>query len=310
LDIDKTVKFIVEKADQGSRLDKYLAVKLAEQSSRAEIKKLIEKGSVSLNQSVPKPKQKLKTGDSVIIKFEKTQSLSELSAVNIPLDIIFEDEYLIAVNKPAGLVVHPAAGHHDDTLVNALAFYCKELSDLNGPDRLGIVHRLDKDTSGVIIIAKDNKTHRNLANQFKKHTIEKTYLAIVQGSVNFDEGVIDAPLSRNPLNRKKMSINYAGTRQAVTGYRVLKRSDRLTLLEAYPRTGRTHQIRVHMANLGHPILGDNTYNQGKGLKGLISRQALHALSIRLKHPGNRQKIEFKAKIPKDIQAVIKQFGLK
>jgi 23S rRNA pseudouridine1911/1915/1917 synthase len=306
----KTLKFQVDKADQGLRLDKYLAIKLAKDASRADIKKLIEKGLVSLNKSTPKSNQKIKADDIILLKFETSQAQSNLVATKIPLDIIFEDEYLIAVNKPAGLVVHPAAGHYDDTLVNALAFYCHTLSDVNGPERLGIVHRLDKDTSGVIIIAKDNKTHRNLANQFKKHTIEKTYIAIVQGSVNYDEGLIDAPLARNPFNRKKMSINHASTRQAISRYKVLKRATKLTLVEVYPQTGRTHQIRVHMAHLGHPILGDNTYNQGQGLKGLIKRQALHAKIIKLKHPKTNKKIEFKAKIPKDMQAVIKNFDLK
>ncbi|MBU1087797.1 MAG: RluA family pseudouridine synthase [Candidatus Omnitrophica bacterium] len=290
------------------RLDKWLADKLAKDLSRSDIKKLIEQGNINLNGLVVKPNHKIKPGDWITIILEEKPAAQGLVAANIPIDIIFEDKYIIVVNKPAGLVVHPAAGHFNDTLVNALSFYCKNLSDINGPMKLGIVHRLDKDTSGLLVIAKDNKTHRNLANQFKKHTIEKTYVTIVQGSVNYDEGVIDAPLSRNPFNRKKMSVSHASSRQAVTRYKVLKRFANLSLLEVYPQTGRTHQIRVHMAHLGYPILGDSTYNKAKGIKGLILRQALHAEKIRFKHPHTAKIVEFKAKIPDDIRAVINKLG--
>ncbi|MBU1044895.1 MAG: RluA family pseudouridine synthase [Candidatus Omnitrophica bacterium] len=305
---NKILNLKIGESDTIGRLDKCLADKLSKELSRSDIKRLIDQGNVSLNDLIVKPNHKIKLGDRITLILEEKAALEGLVEANIPLDIIFEDKYIIVVNKPAGLVVHPAAGHFSDTLVNALIFYCKNLSDLNGPMKLGIVHRLDKDTSGLLIIAKDNKTHRHLANQFKKHTIEKTYVAIVQGSVNYDEGIIDAPLSRNLFNRKKMSVSHASSRQAITRYKVLKRFANLTLLEVYPQTGRTHQIRVHMAHLGYPILGDSTYNKSKGIKGLISRQALHAEKIRFKHPHTAKMVEFKAKIPNDMQSVIKSMS--
>ncbi|MFH1061598.1 MAG: RluA family pseudouridine synthase [Candidatus Omnitrophota bacterium] len=302
------IRFKIEPSDLVGRLDKWLADKLAKDLSRSDIKRLMEMGNISLNDLIVKPNHKVKVGDKITVTLEEKQDAQGLIAADIPIDIIFEDAYILVVNKPAGLVVHPAAGHFADTLVNALTFYCKNLSDLNGPLKLGIVHRLDKDTSGILIVAKDNKTHRHLASQFKKHTIDKTYIAIVQGSVNYDEGVIDVPLTRNPFNRKKMSVSHASSRQAVTGYKVIKRAADLTLLEVYPQTGRTHQIRVHLAHLGYPIIGDSTYNKAKGIKGLISRQALHAQTIRFKHPHTGKIVEFKAKIPEDMQTVIKMLG--
>ena len=306
----KNMNITVEQIAGSQRLDKYLALKLDPELSRADVKKLIEQGCITINGCKVKPNTKVKPDDEINLSFEKKQDDSSLVPTRMKLDIVYEDDFLIVVNKPAGLVVHPAAGHRDDTLANALAFYTKNLSDVNGPERLGIVHRLDRDTSGIIVIAKDNKTHRNLSNQFKKHTLSKTYLAIVQGSINFDEGLIDMPLARNPFDRKKMSINGVNPREAVSKYKVLKRTDRLSLVEVYPQTGRTHQIRVHMAHLGHPILGDNVYNRGRGIKGLISRQALHAINIRLKHPNSGKIVEFNAKIPKDMQDVIKKCDLK
>jgi len=295
----------IEANDIEGRLDKCLAVKMSKDLSRADIKKLISLGNVSLNGLIVKPNHKVKSGDKITIILEDKIAVKGLIATDIPIDIIFEDNYILVVNKPAGLVVHPAAGHVDDTLVNALSFYCKNLSDLNGPMKLGIVHRIDKDTSGLLVIAKDNKTHRDLASQFKKHTIEKTYIAIVQGNVNYDEGIIDEPLARSPFNRKKICVSHASSREAITRYRVIKRFEKLTLLEAYPQTGRTHQIRVHMTYLGYPILGDNTYNKSQGIKGLISRQALHAEKIRFKHPHSDKIVEFKVKMPNDMREVLK-----
>ncbi len=305
---NKILNIKIESNDTAGRLDKCLAVKMSKDLSRVDIKKLIALGNISLNGVIVKPNHKVNPGDKITIILEEKIVEKGLVASDIPIDVIFEDKYILIVNKPAGLVVHPAAGHFDDTLVNALSFYCKNLSDLNGPMKLGIVHRIDKDTSGLLVIAKDNKTHRDLASQFKKHTIEKTYVTIVQGSVNYDEGIIDEPLARNPFNRKKMSVSYVGSRQAVTRYRVIKRFDKLTLLEVYPQTGRTHQIRVHMSHLGYPILGDNTYNKSQGIKGLINRQALHAEKIRFKHPHSAKMVEFKAKMPYDMLCVLEKLN--
>lgn len=299
----KKFNFKVEKKDKNQRIDKYLVQKLSSDLSRSDIKKYIQQSCVFLNSNPVKPHQKVRENDLVEIIVPAEKSTLDIPAVQMNLDIIFEDGCLLVINKPAGIVVHPAAGHYQDTLVNALLYHTKKLSDLGGLWKPGIVHRLDKDTSGLLVIAKDNKTHRHLAEQFKQHLVKKVYLAIVQGEVEHDQGVVEVPLSRSLFNRKKMSVAYSSGRQAITYYRVLERKQNFTVLEIRPETGRTHQIRVHLAHIGHPILGDTTYG-GHRAKNVITRCALHAKNLGFIHPGTNDFLEFEAPVPDDMNRII------
>ena len=300
----KEIKIKIEKDIAGQRIDKYLGGKFTPDFSRNMLKNFIHNSQIQVNGLVIKPHYILKENDKIEILLTEAdltkEDTTDIQAVEIPLDLIYEDQYLLVVNKPAGLVVHPAPGHYEDTLVNALLFYTKELSQIGGSSKPGIVHRLDKDTSGVVVVARDDRTHRILASQFKQHKVKKIYIAIVHGIVEFDEGVIDEPIARSPLNRKKMIIAYhSAARASETYYRVLCRKSNYTVVEAHPKTGRTHQIRVHMAHLGHPLLGDLLYSK-TARRNEISRQALHAKSISFTHPHTNQTMEFESPIPQDI----------
>jgi 23S rRNA pseudouridine1911/1915/1917 synthase len=286
------------------RLDMLLSEYAGENSlgfSRTILQKLIKEGKVFVNSKIQdKPHHKVAFGDNIqviIPKKEKTGILPE----EIPLDVVYEDQDLLVINKPTNLVVHPAPGNPGHTLVNALLGRAVELSDVN-KNRPGIVHRLDKETSGLLVIAKNNSSHLNLAKQFAQHTIEKTYVAIVCGKVEFDEDVIEAPIGRDPLKRKNMAISYVGnTKYAKTYYRTLKRGNNFSFLELKPHTGRTHQLRVHLAYLGHPILGDTKYGKNKN----FPRLALHAKEISFIHPATKQPMRFTSKIPQEFQEFIK-----
>ncbi|MDD5059769.1 MAG: RluA family pseudouridine synthase [Candidatus Omnitrophica bacterium] len=286
------------------RLDMLLSEYAGENSlgfSRTILQKLIKEGKVFVNSKIQdKPHHKVAFGDNIqviIPKKEKTGILPE----EIPLDVVYEDQDLLVINKPTNLVVHPAPGNPGHTLVNALLGRAVELSDVN-KNRPGIVHRLDKETSGLLVIAKNNSSHLNLARQFAQHTIEKTYVAIVCGKVEFDEDVIEAPIGRDPLKRKNMAISYVGnTKYAKTYYRTLKRGNNFSFLELKPHTGRTHQLRVHLAYLGHPILGDTKYGKNKN----FPRLALHAKEISFIHPATKQPMRFTSKIPQEFQEFIK-----
>jgi len=303
--LKRKLNFHVTASEANQRIDKFLVVQLKDDFSRSDIKKFIEAGCVYLNAHVVKAHQKVRENDSIKIEVFQLDKQTEIPAIEIPLDIVYEDDFLFVVNKCAGMVVHPAAGHFDDTLVNALLFHTKCLSDINGLTKPGIVHRLDKDTSGLLVVAKENKTHRFLAKQFKEHAVKKMYVAIVSGRVEYDEGIIDEPLARSPFDRKKMKVSHVSAREAVTRYRVLSRCEDASLLEVFPQTGRTHQIRVHMAYLGHPVLGDRQYGKNQS-KYHIKRQALHAKNLGFIHPDSKQFVEFQAEVPADMQNIINQ----
>ncbi|MCM8812311.1 MAG: RluA family pseudouridine synthase [Candidatus Omnitrophica bacterium] len=293
-------EFTVSGQDAPARLDRWLSSRLTGHFSRQQVKTAILSGNVQVNGLTVKPYYQVQNGDYIAARIEAAAEEQEILPLSLPLNILFEDEEVLVVDKPAGLVVHPAAGHRQDTLVNALAAHTGKLSDLNGAAKPGIVHRLDKDTSGVMVIAKTNTAHWKLAAQFKEHTVRKVYVAVVLGSVEHDEGCIDAPVGRNPANRLKMQVLYSNSRAAVTVYRVLKRTGHFTVVEVYPETGRTHQIRVHLAHLGHPLLGDTTYGK-TGIAQRINRQALHAYRLGFSHPRTGQWMEFTAPIPADMQ---------
>lgn len=288
----------VKSRDSGLRLDLLLAQFAIDNRlgfSRTAIQKMIRERKVTVNNTNQiTAHYKVKTQDQVkIIVEEKKENILRLE--NIPLDVIYEDQDLALINKPCGLVVHPAPGNYEHTLVNALLYRFKNLSDVN-PERPGIVHRLDKDTSGLLVIAKNNFSHLELAKQFAKHTVKRIYIAVVKRRVEFDENVIDLPIARHPYKRKNMSVSFQGkAKSAKTYYRTLKRTKVLSLLELRPFTGRTHQLRVHLAFLGHPILGDNKY--GKNNK--FPRLCLHAKTIGFMHPRTKKFINFCSDTPKE-----------
>ncbi|MBF0504350.1 MAG: RluA family pseudouridine synthase [Candidatus Omnitrophica bacterium] len=280
------------------RLDVYLANAIPEVPSRVFIKKMVEAGQVRVNGRLQKVKYKVNAGDRIEVDIkEEAFAPKDIPSEKMDLDIFYEDEDLVVINKPAGLTVHPASGSQSGTLVNGLMFRFKEeLSDINGPVRPGIVHRLDRDTSGLILIAKTNVAHARLGRQFEKHTVIKRYVARVQGSVQFDEGIIEAPLERHRKYHDQRQIaQEGGGKEALTLYEVLKRFSKSTLVALFPQTGRTHQLRVHMKHLGHPILGDEKY----GRKESFPRLALHAQSIGFIHPIRKAFVEFSCPIPQE-----------
>jgi 23S rRNA pseudouridine1911/1915/1917 synthase len=298
-----TIKVTPE--EQGRRLDLFLMEFFLRESlsfSRSFIQRLILQGRVRLgNTGLPKQHYKVKPGDTFIVQVDD-RNRAAVSAENIPLDIVYEDEDLAVIDKPAGLVVHPAPGNPEHTLVNALLHRFPELSDIN-PQRPGVVHRLDKGTSGLLVVAKNNFTHLALAEQFARHSIKRRYIAVVKGRVEFDENVIELPIGRHPVKRKNMSVGFGKkTKPAMTKYRTLRRRTESSLLELEPFTGRTHQLRVHLAFIGHPILGDDKY--GKSNRA-FSRLALHAQSIGFIHPRTKKFMEFISETPSEFEELIK-----
>lgn len=295
--------FTVDSAGAGARLDKYLAERFPKFVSRTRVQRLITDEKVLVNGSPRKNHYKLEKGDFIEAEIPKPRKL-DIKAEKIPLDIVYEDERLIVVDKPAGMVVHPAPGNYTGTLVNALLNHTKNLSP-SLEMKPGIVHRLDKNTSGLIIAAKDEASHAFLARQFNKRTADKRYTAVVEGVVELDNGIISEPIGRHPRDRKKMSVRLSESRQAVTRYKVLERFRDSSLLDVMPETGRTHQIRVHMAYIGHPIIGDTAY--GARRRGdLIGRQALHAAGISIFHPDTKEVMKFESRAPKDIKKLIEK----
>ncbi|AGB18851.1 RNA pseudouridine synthase [Thermoanaerobacterium thermosaccharolyticum] len=299
MNIADRINIIAEKDDVDKRIDSFLASEL--DYTRSYLKKLILDGLVKVNGLLIKPNYKLKEGDSVDVNIPEAEEI-DLRPENIPLDIIYEDDDIIVINKPQGMVVHPAPGNYSGTLVNALLYHCKNLSGINGELRPGIVHRLDKDTSGVMVVAKNDKAHLDLSNQIKERTILKKYIAIVEGVIKDDEGSIEAPIGRDHVERKKMAVTEDG-RYALTLYKVLERYKNNSLIEATIKTGRTHQIRVHMSYIGHPIVGDEVYGYKKQRFNLLG-QALHSKLLGLVHPSKKIYMEFEAPIPEYFERLI------
>lgn len=292
-------------ADQaGERLDAFLARSLPD-LTRSAAQRLLEEGAVTLGGKPAKKNTKTAPGDVVEVTLPDPQPV-EVVPQNIPLDIVYEDADVIVVNKPVGLVVHPAPGHPDGTLVNALLYHCGEsLSGINGELRPGIVHRIDRDTSGLIIAAKNDRAHLALSAQLQDHTLARVYEAVVVGNLREDSGTVNAPIGRHPVDRKKMAIEPRNGRSAVTHWQVLARYPGYTHVECRLETGRTHQIRVHMASIGHPLLGDTVYGSKKPWPGLAG-QCLHARKLRFVHPSTGQPVEVECPLPDWFEKVLKQ----
>lgn len=301
--------YTVKKENIGNRIDAYLANEDIE-LSRVAIQRLIKDEKILVNNKKVKSSYKLQEGDKITVENEKPKEI-ELKAQDIPVEIIYEDNDIIVVNKPKGMVVHPGSGNPDGTLVNSLMNICKDsLSGIGGEIRPGIVHRLDKDTSGILVVAKNDKTHINLSEQIKDHKVEKTYIALVRGIVKENEAKIDMPISRSPKDRKKMAVVQGGKR-AVTNFKVLERfpKDNCTLLEVKIETGRTHQIRVHLSEIGYPLIGDEVYSNGKN-KWQIKGQCLHSKSLKFKHPITGKEMYLEAKLPKYYEDLLKELRSK
>lgn len=287
--------FQVEPEEKGIRIDKYLTLK-KEALSRSYLQKLLKEGNVKVEGESVKSNYKVQPGDILSLEIPDAEE-PDILPEDIPLDILYEDEDLLVVNKPKDMVVHPAAGHYSNTLVNAVLYHCKgSLSSINGVLRPGIVHRIDKDTTGALVICKSDVIHRAMAEQLKEHSITRRYRALVQGNLKEDEGTVEGPIGRHPTDRKKMAINYKNGKDAVTHYRVLERFGSCTYIECRLETGRTHQIRVHMASIGHPLLGDTVYGSQKNPYHLQG-QALHAMILGFIHPRTGKYMEFIAPIP-------------
>lgn len=280
---------------EGERIDKCISNYL-ESLSRSYIQKIIKDGKAYVNDAVVKANYKVKVDDKVQFEIPDCEE-PDIPPQDIPLDILYEDKDILIVNKPKDMVVHPAPGHYEGTLVNAIMFHCKdELSGINGVLRPGIVHRIDKDTTGSIIICKNDEAHRKIAQQLKEHSITRKYRAIVYGRIMEEEGTVNAPIGRHPTDRKKMAINEKNGKPAVTHYKVLERFDKYTYIECQLETGRTHQIRVHMTSIGHPLLGDEVYGNAK-YPFKLEGQTLHAMTIGFIHPTTGEYVEYEAPLP-------------
>ncbi len=295
-------QFEVEIEHEGERLDKYLNL-IFEEKSRSFFQKLIKEEQVLVNDTAQKANYRLKVEDIVTVTIPDAVE-TPIVPENIPLDILYEDEDVLVVNKPKGMVVHPSAGHYSGTLVNAIMYHCKDsLSGINGEVRPGIVHRIDMDTTGSLIVCKNDESHICIAEQIKEHSVNRRYRGIVCGNVKEDAGTINAPIGRHPVERKKMAINEKNGKPAITHYKVLKRFERYTYMEFQLETGRTHQIRVHMASIGHPLLGDTLYSSGKSPYKLQG-QTLHAMTIGFIHPRTNAYMEVSAPLPEYFERLL------
>lgn len=301
----KTDILEVMEEQEGERLDKYLSI-IYSDISRSFFQKLIKDSHVYVNDRVEKANYRMQLEDIVRVQFPDAVTTA-IEPENIPLDIIYEDDDLLIVNKPKGMVVHPSAGHYTGTLVNGILYHCKDsLSGINGEIRPGIVHRIDMDTTGSLIVCKNDFSHINIAEQIKAHSVNRIYEGIVCGNVKQDEGTIDAPIGRHPVERKKMAITEKNGKPAITHYKVLERFGNYTYMQFKLETGRTHQIRVHMSGIGHPLLGDTLYSSGKTPFKNLHGQTLHAKTIGFMHPSTGKYIEFQAPLPEYFEKLLTQ----
>lgn len=296
--------YLVPEEFQGERIDKYLSEACCG-LTRSYLQKLLKSQLVEVDGKAVKNSYRVSAGETVELEVPEAVE-PEIEAEPIPLDILYEDKDIILINKPKGMVVHPAAGHYSQTLVNGLMYHCRgELSGINGVMRPGIVHRIDMDTTGVLIVCKNDFAHNSIAEQLKVHSIIRKYYAIVHGVIGEDEGTVDAPIGRHPVDRKKMSINYKNGKHAVTHYRVLERFKQFTYVECQLETGRTHQIRVHMASLNHPLLGDSVYGPSK-CPFKLQGQTLHAGVLGIIHPRTGEYMEFSAPLPEYFENLLEK----
>ena len=295
-------RILVDESCSNQRLDKFLSTYFSE-LSRSHIAKLIEEENCLVNKKVIKSSYKLKTGDVIEINIPEAKEL-EIEKEDIPLDIVYEDSDILIINKPQGMVVHPANGHYEHTLVNAILHRCHDLSGINGIMRPGIVHRIDKDTSGLICVAKNDKAHLSLAEQLKDHTMARTYVALVKGVIAENTGEINLPIGRDPHNRQKMAVTRSNSKEAITYFKVLQRFSDHTLVECHLKTGRTHQIRVHLSYIGYPVEGDPLYSGRKYDTLYKNGQLLVAVGLRLIHPSSNKEMEFKIDLPDYFEEVI------
>ena len=298
----KTHHFEIVPEDKGKRLDKFLVENLSKDFSRAFIQKLVADGKVLINKAIAKNNHRLLAGEMVDVVIPPPVK-SVIKAEKIKLNIVYEDKDLLVINKAPGMVVHPAPGSRSKTLVNALLAHCKNLSGIGGVQKPGIVHRIDKDVSGLLVVAKTDRAHKNLAEQFKDKTASRVYYAVVKGVVQLDNGIIDLPIGRSKTDRKKMAVSFEKSKEALTRYKVLERFGNASLLEITLGTGRTHQIRVHLAYIGHPIVGDLKY----GTKtAYFNRPALHAKILGFIHPVKKKFVRFKTELPRDMKELVEK----
>lgn len=296
------MKYTVTFKENGERLDKAVAM-LNSELSRSFITKLIDDGKITINGKIEKPSFKVKENDEIIIE-EIVDTKSDIKEEDIPLDVVYEDDDILVINKPQGMVVHPANGHYSGTLVNALMFMVDSLSSINGVIRPGIVHRIDKDTSGLLCVAKNDNAHHFLAEQLKDHTMARDYIALVRGVIQENSGTIDMPIGRDKNNRQKMAVSKENSKNAITHFKVLKRFSNNTLIECKLVTGRTHQIRVHMAHIGYPVEGDPLYGSRTYDKLYSGGQLLTAYKLRLIHPTSKKEMEFSIELPSYFKEII------
>ncbi|TDX52763.1 RluA family pseudouridine synthase [Orenia marismortui] len=301
--MDNKREFIITQEDNNNRLDKFLS-RQNKDLSRSYLQELIDNDNVLVNGNVVKKSYKLNTDDNVEVIIPKPAELT-LEAQDIPLDIIYEDKDIIVINKQPDLVVHPAPGNEDGTLVNALLYHCNNLSGINGVIRPGIVHRLDKDTSGAMVIAKNDQSHLNLAEQFKERTTKKIYLTIVDGRLKYKKGKIDAAIGRDPKDRKKMAVTSKNSKKAISRFELLEKYEKHSLVKVKLETGRTHQIRLHMGYLGHPVVGDKLYGYNHNYL-TVDRQMLHSHTLGFYHPTTEEWMEFEAPLLEDMEKVLER----